>query len=169
MQNTNWIVPNSESACEMSNIFNEDFIDFIQALNNAEVKYVLIGGYAVIIHGYQRTTGDMDIFVECTKENYSQIKKAFHLFQMPLFGMTEDKFLDSEKYDVFEYGKPPISIDIITKIKGITFNDAYATAQLHLIGDHLTVRVIHVNALIQAKKASGRPKDLDDIEHLEEM
>ena len=83
MQNTNWIVPNSESVYEMSNIFNEDFIDFIQALNNAEVKYVLIGGYAVIIHGYQRTTGDMDIFVECTKENYSQIKKAFHLFQMP--------------------------------------------------------------------------------------
>ena len=68
MQNTNWIVPNSESACEMSNIFNEDFIDFIQALNNAEVKYVLIGGYAVIIHGYQRTTGAMDLFVECTKE-----------------------------------------------------------------------------------------------------
>lgn len=68
MQNTNWIVPNSESVCEMSNIFNEDFIDFIQALNNAEVKYVLIGGYAVIIHGYQRTTGDMDILWNVLKK-----------------------------------------------------------------------------------------------------
>ena len=68
MQNTNWIVPNSESACEMSNIFNEDFIYFIQALNNAEVKYVLIGGYAVIIHGYQRTTGDMDILWNVLKK-----------------------------------------------------------------------------------------------------
>lgn len=88
---------------------------------------------------------------------------------MPLFGMTEQKFLDTNHFDVFEYGKPPISIDIITKIKGITFNDAYASAQMHLIGDHLEVRVIHVNALIQAKKASGRAKDLDDIEHLEEI
>ena len=68
MQNTNWIVPNSESVYEMSNIFNEDFIDFIQALNNAEVKYVLIGGYAVIIHGYQRTTGDMDILWNVLKK-----------------------------------------------------------------------------------------------------
>lgn len=68
MQNTNWIVPNSESVCEMSNIFNEDFIYFIQALNNAEVKYVLIGGYAVIIHGYQRTTGDMDILWNVLKK-----------------------------------------------------------------------------------------------------
>lgn len=169
MQNTNWIVPNSESVLEMSNMFNEDFQDFIKAFNEAEVKYVLIGGYAVIIHGYQRTTGDMDLFVECTKENYNRIKKAFQLFQMPLFGMTEQKFLDTNHFDVFEYGKPPISIDIITKIKGITFNDAYASAQMHLIGDHLEVRVIHVNALIQAKKASGRAKDLDDIEHLEEI
>ncbi|MEZ4897621.1 MAG: hypothetical protein R2806_12330 [Saprospiraceae bacterium] len=56
MQNTNWIVPNSESVLEMSNMFNEDFQDFIKAFNEAEVKYVLIGGYAVIIHGYQRTT-----------------------------------------------------------------------------------------------------------------
>ena len=68
MQNTNWIVPNSESVYEMSNIFNEDFIDFIQAFNNAEVKYVLIGGYAVIIHGYQRTTGDMDILWNVLKK-----------------------------------------------------------------------------------------------------
>lgn len=97
----------------MSNIFNEDFQYFIKAFNEAEVRYVLIGGYAVIIHGYQRTTGDMDLFVECTKENYSQIKKAFQLFQMPLFGMTEEKFLASEQYVVFKYGKPLVSIDIL--------------------------------------------------------
>lgn len=150
----------------MSNIFNEDFQDFIKAFNEAEVKYVLIGGYAVIIHGYQRTTGDMDLFVECTKENYIRIKKAFQLFQMPLFGMTEEKFLDTEQYDVFEYGKPPVSIDIITKIKGITFNEAYGSSQMYMVDENISVRVIHINALLKAKKVSGRAKDLDDIEHL---
>lgn len=76
----------------MSNIFNENFIEFIEALNKAEVKYVLIGGYSVILHGYSRTTGDLDIFVECSLENYEKLKQAFRLFEMPLFGMTEEKF-----------------------------------------------------------------------------
>jgi hypothetical protein len=61
----------------MGNIFNDDFRDFLSALNKQEVKYLLVGGFAVILHGYSRTTGDMDIWVERTSENYLRIKQAF--------------------------------------------------------------------------------------------
>jgi len=71
----------------MANIFNDDFRDFIQALNNNEVEYLLVGGYAVILHGYRRVTGDMDIWVNRTKENYSRLTKAFLEFGLPVFGI----------------------------------------------------------------------------------
>ena len=77
----------------MGNIFNNDFRDFISALNDQEVKYILVGGYSVILHGYSRTTGDMDIWVERSIENYTKIKKAFQQFGMPVFDMTLENFL----------------------------------------------------------------------------
>jgi len=73
----------------MSNIFNLDFQNFIKALNNNDVDYILLGGYAVILYGYSRTTGDMDIFVRKDKENYQKIVAAFKTFGMPVFDMTE--------------------------------------------------------------------------------
>ena len=73
----------------MSNIFNDDFRDFLSALNQHEVRYILVGGFSVILHGYSRTTGDMGIWVERTAENYEHIKKAFLSFGMPVFDMTE--------------------------------------------------------------------------------
>ena len=149
----------------MSNIFNDDFRDFIQALNKHDVQYILVGGYAVILHGYRRATGDMDIWVHRTKENYSKITRAFAEFGLPLFDMTLQKFLDPDTADVFSFGRPPISIDIITKLKGVEFDDAFAQAQF-FNEDGLKIRFIHLDNLIQAKKAAGRHKDLDDIEKL---
>jgi hypothetical protein len=112
----------------MSNIFNDDFRDFIQALNNNNVEYLLVGGYAVILHGYRRVTGDMDVWVNRTKENYSRLIRAFSEFGLPVFDMTESKFLDTDFADVFSFGRPPISIDIITKLKGVDFDDAFSQA-----------------------------------------
>jgi len=149
----------------MSNIFNDDFRDFIQALNNNNVEYLLVGGYAVILHGYRRVTGDMDIWVKRTKENYSRLTRAFSEFGLPVFDMTESKFLDTDTADVFSFGRPPVSIDIITKLKGVEFDDAFSQA-LQFDENGLSIRFIHLNNLIQAKKAAGRHKDLDDIEKL---
>jgi hypothetical protein len=149
----------------MSNIFNDDFRDFIQALNNNNVEYLLVGGYAVILHGYRRVTGDMDVWVNRTKENYSRLIRAFSEFGLPVFDMTESKFLDTDFADVFSFGRPPISIDIITKLKGVDFDDAFSQA-LQFDENGLSIRFIHLNNLIQAKKAAGRHKDLDDIEKL---
>ena len=88
----------------MGNIFNDDFRDFIRQLNNHEVRYILVGGYSVILHGYSRTTGDMDIWVDRTPENYKKIKGAFFDFGMPVFDMTEENFLNNPEMEVFSFG-----------------------------------------------------------------
>ncbi|MFT3705043.1 MAG: hypothetical protein QM802_21935 [Agriterribacter sp.] len=149
----------------MAAIFNDDFRDFIRAMNNNNVEYIVVGGYAVILHGYRRVTGDLDIWVNRTKENYSKLTLAFAEFGLPVFDMTEEKFLDADTVDVFSYGRSPVSIDIITKLKGVIFEDAFAQSQI-FNEEGLTIRFIHLNNLIQSKKAAGRYKDLDDIEKL---
>ena len=87
----------------MGNIFNEDFQDFILALNSAEVKYVLVGGYSVIYHGFPRTTGDLDIFVDVSKENYNALRLAFSKFGLSMFDMTEANFLSNKDLDDLQF------------------------------------------------------------------
>lgn len=149
----------------MPNIFNDDFRDFITALNNNNVEYLLVGGYAVIIHGYRRTTGDLDIWINTTKKNYQQLVKACYQFGLPLLDMTEENFLHNDEIDVFTYGRSPVSIDIMKTVKGCDFETAFKLSQ-EFVEDDLLIRYIHLDTLIQAKKASGRHKDLDDIEKL---
>ncbi|RFZ95700.1 hypothetical protein D0C36_09340 [Mucilaginibacter conchicola] len=149
----------------MGNIFNEDFREFIDALNKCDVRYILVGGYSVILHGRSRTTGDMDIWVDRTTENYKQLNRAFSSFGMPVFDMTADKFLNDSKTDVFTFGRPPVAIDIMLDVLGLNFSECFDKA-IFFEDDGLEVRTIHINDLITAKKASGRHKDLDDLEHL---
>jgi hypothetical protein len=151
----------------LSNIFNADFQEFIHAINDCDVEYLLVGGYAVIAHGYSRTTGDMDLWINPTEANYKRLQTAFAQFGMPLFGMSEEKFLDTNQFDVFTFGRPPASIIILTKEKGLSFEAAFAHAQWHQIEADLEIRVIHLNDLVQAKMAAGRPKDLDDLLNLD--
>jgi hypothetical protein len=149
----------------MGNIFNDDFRDFIDCFNKSNVKYILVGGYSVILHGYSRTTGDMDIWVERTWENYKNIEAAFLHFGMPVFDMTEDTFLNNRDLDVFVFGSPPSSIDIMVEVKGLNFDDCYKNA-VYFEEDGLMIRTIYITDLINAKKASGRFKDLNDLENL---
>jgi hypothetical protein len=149
----------------MGNILYPDFRDFIQALNNNKVDYLLVGGYAVVFHGYSRTTGDMDLWVDCSKANYQKLILAFQDFKMPLFDMTETKFLQKDKFDVFRFGRKPVAIDIMTKMADLDFKDCYKQAQF-FDDDGLILPVVHINNLITAKKAAGRGKDLTDLEFL---
>jgi hypothetical protein len=150
----------------LRNIFNSDFQDFIRALNQCQVAYILVGGYSVILHGHARTTGDLDIWVKPTKDNYQLLTQAFQLFGMPVFDMSADEFLHTDQNDVFIFGMPPVSIEVLTIVKGIDFDEAFVTAQWFEIGDGLQVRTLSIADLLKAKKAAGRLKDLDDIEHL---
>lgn len=150
----------------MANVLNQDFTEFIVALNSAKVEYLLVGGYAVIFHGYNRTTGDLDIWVNPTSTNYTRLQKAFVAFGMSLFDMTEKKFLTTEQYDVFTFGRPPVCIEILTAVKGLTFKETYTNSSLQEF-DNILVRMIDIRDLITAKKAANRNKDKDDLEHLE--
>lgn len=149
----------------MGNIFNADFRDFLKALNDKEVRYMLVGGFSVILHGYPRTTGDMDIWVERTPENYVKLNKAFLQFGMPVFDMTEENFLHHPVWDVFTFGTPPVAIDIMVSIKGCDFSDVYSRSLL-FEEDSLQIRTIHKNDLLKAKKNVGRARDEDDIANL---
>jgi hypothetical protein len=149
----------------MANIFNDDFRDFLFMLNKHQVRYILVGGFAVILHGYSRTTGDMDIWVDRSKDNYKRLKAAFGEFGMPVFDMTEENFLDHPVWDVFTFGVPPVAIDIMVKVKGMDFDENYNYA-VTFDDDGLSIKTIHKNQLIKAKRHSNRPKDIDDIQNL---
>jgi hypothetical protein len=151
----------------MGNIFNEDFQEFILAFNKFKVKYVLVGGYSVIYYGFPRTTGDLDVFVEVSKENYQKIASAFNVFGMPVFDMTETNFLFNREINVFSFGRSPVSIEILKEISGLSFQEVYAKAIDSEI-ENIPMKIIHLNHLKENKKASGRPKDLNDLENLPE-
>ena len=149
----------------MPNIFNNDFRDFIAALNEQEVEYMLVGGYAVILNGYRRSTGDMDIWVNVTAVNHKRLLNAYMSFGLPTSDISEENFLNNNEIEVFTYGVPPVCIEIMKVLKGCDFAEAYQLSNI-FDEDGLKIRYIHIDTLIQAKRASGRYKDLDDIEKL---
>lgn len=149
----------------MGNVFDEDFREFIGTLNQHKVDYILVGGFSVILYGYSRTTGDLDIWVKKTKENYQKLCNAFLQFGMPVFDMTEENFLYHPEWDVFTFGRSPVAIDIMTAVKGLDFDEAFGKTRV-FEEQGLSIRTIHKNDLITAKKASNRPKDQDDLENI---
>ena len=133
-------------------IFNEDFQDFIELLNKYDVEYMLVGGYAVIIRGYSRSTGDMDIWVNKTESNFQKLFQTVIEFGLPVEAIPQEQFF-STQYDVFAFGKPPSAIEIMTAVKGVSFNETFILSTLELV-DKIPVHVIQLNHLIEAKKAS---------------
>ncbi len=143
----------------------EDFKEFLRLLTEADVEYLLIGGYAVGYHGYPRTTADMDIWVATSLNN---AKKLVGIFQR--FGMHDPSIAPSlfqERGKIIRMGVPPMRIEVLTEIDGVAFADCYSarvTAEI----DSQTVQLISREHLLMNKRASGRHKDLDDLEHLSE-
>ena len=107
----------------------------------------------------------MDVWINVTPENYRRLIKAFLYFGLPTVDITEENFLNNSEIEVFTYGLPPVSINIMKVVKGCIFDDAYKLSSLYEEND-LVIRFIHIDTLIKAKKAAGRFKDLDDIEKL---
>ena len=151
----------------MGNFFNQDFQEFIVALNEKDVEYILVGGYAVILHGYHRTTGDLDIWINPTRENYQKMKSAFYAFGLPINAIAIKDFLNTASFEVFTFGRPPVSIDIMTHVKGLTFGKAFESSIINET-QGFKIRLIGYQDLIEAKKSSRRYRDLNDIENLEQ-
>lgn len=147
------------------NLLNPDFVDFLQSIHASRVESILVGGYAVVLHGYLRTTGDLDLWVRPTAANYRRLRQAFATFGLPTDAISEKDFLAPEQRDVFTFGRPPVAIDILTHVKGLEFEAAFGMAEMVRV-DGAPLRLLHLNHLKQAKKAAGRHKDLDDLEHL---
>ena len=147
-------------------MLSDDLKEFIACLNQHQVRYLVVGGYAVIYHGYNRTTGDLDVWVEPTNANYQVFVKAMGAFGLPAEAIPVDKFLNTDSYDVFSFGRPPQALEILTKVKGLDFDEAFEGSVLGDFEDY-RARIISLPDLIKAKKAAGRFRDLDDLSKLE--
>lgn len=141
-----------------------DFREFLKLLNDHEVKYLLIGGYAVGYHGYVRATADLDVWILQDKENASRLIEALKAFGFDDPELSVEIFL--EKRQVIRMGVPPIRIEIQTSISGVSFENCYEEKEMAEWED-ITVPVISLEKLKENKRSSGRMKDLTDLEHLE--
>lgn len=143
---------------------SDDFRDFLICLNEAGVKYLLMGGHAVAYHGFVRPTRDMDVWVAVSTENADRLVKALNSFfgeQLP--GLTREWFLDVE--NITRFGAVPNLIEILPKVSGGDFSKAFAKRIVAAV-DGQSVNFISFEDLVANNKASGRLKDLADIEQL---
>jgi hypothetical protein len=142
---------------------NQDFVDLLHAFIKSDVRFLVVGAYALALHAKPRATGDLDLWVEPTRENAGRILRALQQFGAPLQEVTEGDF--TTPGTVFQIGVEPRRIDILTALTGITFQEAWEDRILHPIGP-CQVSFLGKRSFIQNKKALGRAKDLADLESL---
>ncbi len=147
-------------------IFDSLFLEFIELLNKNEVKYILIGGYAVIINGVNRTTGDMDILIERNVQNAEKVLKVIDDFGLGSIGFTVNDLMEED--NIVQMGRIPYRIDILNTIPGVKFEEAYSESRLYT-EDGIDIRCIHINHLISNKLAVKRNKDLADAKALQKI
>ena len=140
-----------------------NFSEFIALLNANAVEYLLVGGYAVIVYGYPRFTGDLDIWVRPSEENARKLLKVLQKFG---FGSVEIGIKDfTDEESVVQFGYPPVRIDVMTSIDGVTFDESFPKRVVKDVSG-VQLNVIHLDDLKTNKRTTGRYKDLNDIEHL---
>lgn len=140
-----------------------DFKDFLRLLNSHGVEYLMVGGYAVGYYGYPRATGDMDVWIAVSEANADRTAQAVRAFGMPEQETTKELFLERDK--VVRMGVPPVRIEVITGASGVEFNECYSRREIVEI-DAIPVNFISLDDLKSNKRAAGRHKDLEDMEHL---
>ena len=142
-----------------------DLREFLKLLNSARVEYLLVGGYAVGYYGYPRATGALDIWVAISDNNARKLVRVLKGFGFDLPHLTPEMFLESDR--IVRLGEPPLRIEILMTISGVSFDDCYAR-RTRAKFDGLRVSLIGLEDLKKNKAASGRPKDLDDLQALEQ-
>ena len=143
----------------------KDFKELLELFNAHKVEYMIVGGYALAYHGAPRYTGDIDLFVKPDEENATLILKALDDFGFGSVGLNKDDLKSPNK--VVQLGYPPVRIDIITTISGLTWEDACKGRNK---GEYGNIPVFYIGRdhYILNKKASGRKKDIADLEALGE-
>ena len=145
-------------------MLSRDFIEFIESLNANHVRYLVIGGYAVALHGHPRYTKDIDVWIELSPENAAKMVQALEQFGFESLQLQADDFLTPDQ--VIQLGYPPNRIDIITTPPGVEFESCYASRmEVEIAG--VLVKFIDLENLKKSKRAAGRLQDLADIENLQ--
>lgn len=141
----------------------KDFVDFVKLCNLYEVKYLVIGGYAVSIHGYPRSTKDLDILIKLSEENAAKMKNVIDEFGFASLKLTKKDFLKPDF--VTQLGQEPIRIDILNDIDGLDYEEAWKNRKMvNYEGEPISF--IGYNELLKIKAIAGRPQDLADISKL---
>ena len=143
--------------------FPSDFSEFLRLLNVHDVEYLLVGGFAVALHGYPRATADIDVWVARRADNATRIVAALRDFGFDVPSLTDDLFLDPER--IVRMGVAPLRIEILTSIDGVDFDDCVKRSIARMVGG-CPIPVIGLEDLKTNKRASGRNKDLADLENL---
>jgi hypothetical protein len=141
----------------------QDFKELLEFLNSNKVEYLIVGAYALAFHGHPRYTGDIDIYVRPSSENAKKVMKALTEFGFGNAGIEIEHLSNPEK--VIQLGNPPVKIDILTSISGLSHEEAFEEPIPGKYGD-ISVNFISRSNLIINKKASGRAKDLADLQAL---
>ena len=144
-------------------MLNPDFREFLQSLNANDVRYLVVGGYAVAYYGHPRYTKDLDVWVEVSPRNAERICAALEQFGFASLNLSPDDFLQADQ--VIQLGHPPARIDILMQADGVSFAECYA-ARVPVELDGLSVNFIDLESLKANKRASGRLQDLADLEQL---
>lgn len=144
-------------------IFNQDFKEFVELLIKNRVEYLIVGGYAVGVHGYPRYTGDLDIWINNSDENSKRIIKCVNDFGFSSYNLKLTDF--TKDGSIIQLGYPPIRIDILNQVDGVKFSECDKNKKIVKIDD-LEVNFIGYDDLIKNKKAISRPRDIDDIQNL---
>jgi len=145
---------------------SRDFSEFLASLDAEGVRYLLVGGYALAAHGIPRFTKDIDIWVACDPVNADRILAALTRFGFQSIGLTKEDLLDPR--GIVQLGYPPLRIDILTGISGVEFESSWKR-RIEVVWDGCKIPVIHREDLIANKRASGRLRDLADVEDLEKL
>ncbi|MBL8027527.1 MAG: nucleotidyltransferase [Fibrobacteres bacterium] len=144
-------------------MLNQDYKDILLTLSDHNVDFMLVGAYALAFHGYPRATGDIDIFYKPSSENAIKVWDALTDFGAPMSQITINDLLVPGT--IFQIGIAPRRIDMINRISGVTYDEASIDSKLVTI-ENIQIRVISIEKLKANKKASGRPKDLVDLDTL---
>ncbi|MCH8851352.1 MAG: nucleotidyltransferase [Planctomycetes bacterium] len=140
-----------------------DFSEFLKLLNSRDVRYLLVGGYAVSFYGTPRATGDIDVWIDRTPDNADKIVRVLEDFGFDVPGLSPELF--TKENNVVRLGTPPLRIELLTSISGVEFDECHRARSVVQLGD-IEVSFIGVEQLKINKRASGRPKDLADLESL---
>jgi hypothetical protein len=142
---------------------NRDFQEFVAALSSRNVRFLIVGGYAVAAHGHPRYTKDLDIWVWADPRNAESILESLNDFGLGGLDLQASDFVEPNA--VVQLGFEPQRIDILTSVTGLSFDEAYPNRQMLSIGD-ITAPFISLDDLVKNKLATGRIQDLADVEAL---